>query len=106
LDRFKGVDSKFRLVILAARRSKQLIAGSKKRVEIKAENPLTVALEEFRQGKIDFEILKEEESLLKLNELNEASEGEPAAAVASEEGVTETDENSETAKEEKDTEPL
>lgn len=45
--------SKFRLAILAARRAKQLINGQKKRVDIKAENPLTVAIEEIRQGKID-----------------------------------------------------
>lgn len=51
------VDSKFRLAILAAKRAKQLISGSKQRVDAKAENPLTIALEEIIQGKIDFEIL-------------------------------------------------
>jgi DNA-directed RNA polymerase subunit omega len=45
--------SKFRLAILAARRAKQLINGARKRVDMKAENPLTIALEEIRQGKID-----------------------------------------------------
>jgi len=54
------VDSKFRLVLLAAWRAKQIINGSKKRVNIKAENPLTIALEEIRQGLINFEILTEE----------------------------------------------
>lgn len=56
-----GVDSKFRLVILAARRAKQLIAGARKRVDIKAENPLTVAMEEFRQGKINADTMMEDQ---------------------------------------------
>ncbi len=45
--------SKFRLAILTARRAKQLINGARKRVDMKAENPLTIAIEEIRQGKID-----------------------------------------------------
>ncbi len=58
-----GIDSKFRLAILVARRAKQLIGGARKKVECKSENPLTVAMEEFKQGKIDFDVLNEEESL-------------------------------------------
>ena len=59
-----GIDSKFRLAILVARRAKQLIGGAKKKVDIKAENVLTIALEEFKQGKIDFDILNQEPTLL------------------------------------------
>ena len=51
---------KFRLAILAARRAKQLINGSRKRVDIKAENPLTVAHEEINQGKIDLQNFNED----------------------------------------------
>ncbi|MCK4819634.1 DNA-directed RNA polymerase subunit omega [bacterium] len=51
------IDSKFRLVILASKRAKQLLHGAKKKIEMNAENPLTVALEEINQGKIDFEII-------------------------------------------------
>lgn len=51
------VDSKFRLAILAAKRAKQLISGAKQRVDMKAENPLTIALQEIRDGKIDFETI-------------------------------------------------
>jgi len=58
-----GIDSKFRLAILVARRAKQLIGGARKKVEVKSENPLTVAMEEFRQGKTDFDVLNEEETL-------------------------------------------
>jgi DNA-directed RNA polymerase omega subunit len=59
-----GIDSKFRLAILVARRAKQLIGGAKRKVDIKAENVLTIALEEFRQGKIDFDVLNEDAALL------------------------------------------
>ena len=78
----KIVDSKFRLVLLAAWRAKQIINGSKKKVNVKAENPLTIAMEEIRQGLINFEILTEEKleqrRLEKENlEINqEAEEGE------------------------------
>ncbi len=44
------MDSKFRLAILAAKRAKQIIKGSKKQVDIEAGNPLTIALEEIKQG--------------------------------------------------------
>jgi len=58
-----GIDSKFRLAILVARRAKQLINGARRKVEVKSDNPLTVAMEEFREGKINFDILNEEENL-------------------------------------------
>jgi DNA-directed RNA polymerase subunit omega len=58
----EGVDSRYRLILLAAQRSKQLQSGAKPRVEItnaKMKNN-RIALEEFRQGKIEFEIIDEE----------------------------------------------
>lgn len=55
------IDSKFRQVILAAKRARQLLGGSKKKIEINAENPLTIALEEIKQGKVDFEVLLHDE---------------------------------------------
>ncbi|MCK4761858.1 MAG: DNA-directed RNA polymerase subunit omega [Candidatus Aminicenantes bacterium] len=58
------VDSKFRLAILAAKRAMQLVGGSKKRVNIDAENPLTIALEEIYQGKVSFQVFDEEQMLL------------------------------------------
>lgn len=72
-----GIDSKFRLAILVARRAKQLIGGAKKKVDIKAENVLTIAMEEFKQGKIDFDILNQDPTLL--NEENQELEAEAAA---------------------------
>ena len=50
------IDSKFRLVILAAKRAKQLLRGGRKKVDMVAENPLTIALEEIKRGLINYEI--------------------------------------------------
>jgi DNA-directed RNA polymerase subunit omega len=61
------VDSKFRLAILAAKRAKQIVNGSKRRVEINAENPLSIALEEIYRGKISFQIFEEEELVTQRN---------------------------------------
>jgi DNA-directed RNA polymerase omega subunit len=50
------IDSKYRLIILAAKRSKQLQRGARPRIEIdSAKHKHTrVALEEVIQGKIQF----------------------------------------------------
>jgi len=77
-----GIDSKFRLAILVARRAKQLIGGAKKKVDIKAENVLTIAMEEFKQGKIDFDILNQDQTLL--DEENQELGAEAVAANESE----------------------
>ena len=60
MEKFDFIDSKFRLSILAAKRAKQLVGGSKKRVDTDAENPLTIALEEIYDGKVHFQILEKE----------------------------------------------
>jgi DNA-directed RNA polymerase subunit omega len=56
------MDSKYRLIIVAAKRSKQLQRGARPRIEI---DPLKhkvtrIALEEVQQGKVNFEIIKQE----------------------------------------------
>ena len=50
------IDSKYRLIILAAKRSKQLQRGARPRIEIDAtkHKPTRIALEEVIQGKIQF----------------------------------------------------
>ena len=50
------IDSKYRLIILAAKRSKQLQRGARARIEIDAtKHKFTrIALEEVIQGKIPF----------------------------------------------------
>jgi DNA-directed RNA polymerase omega subunit len=81
------IDSKFRLVILASKRAKQILRGGKKKIDMNAENPLSVALEEIKQGKIDFEIiLSEDETAIKTGEML-ANEGNEMA----EESISEAD---------------
>jgi DNA-directed RNA polymerase subunit omega len=50
------IDSKYRLIILAAKRSKQLQRGARPRIDIDPakHKPTRIALEEVVQGKIQF----------------------------------------------------
>ena len=52
------VDSKYRLIILAAKRSKQLQRGASPRIDIDAQKhkPTRIALEEVRRGRVQFNI--------------------------------------------------
>jgi DNA-directed RNA polymerase subunit omega len=56
------MDSKYRLIIVAAKRSKQLQRGARPRIEIDPQKhkPTRIALEEVQQGKVSFEILEQE----------------------------------------------
>ncbi len=57
MNRFGNVDSKFRFVILASKRAKQLLKGAKPKVKSKSRNPIRIAQSEVRAGVIEFEIL-------------------------------------------------
>ena len=50
----KQVDSKYALVILAAKRAKQIKEGSRPRIPTESTNPLTIALEEIAEGKVQY----------------------------------------------------
>jgi DNA-directed RNA polymerase subunit omega len=56
------VDSKYRLIILAAKRSKQLQRGAQPRIEIDPQKhkPTRIALEEVQRGKVHFSITEKE----------------------------------------------
>ena len=55
-----GINSRFQLVILAARRSKQLLQGAKPRiVDVLKRQNTTIALEELKRGLIPFKSLPE-----------------------------------------------
>lgn len=53
-----GVDSKYRLIILAAKRSKQLQRGAQPRIDIDPQKhkPTRIALEEVIRGRVGFDI--------------------------------------------------
>jgi DNA-directed RNA polymerase subunit omega len=57
------IDSKYRMIIIAAKRSKQLQRGARPRIDIDAQKhkPTRIALEEVLRGKVDFTIITEEE---------------------------------------------
>jgi DNA-directed RNA polymerase subunit omega len=54
------IDSKYRMIILAAQRSKQLQRGATPRVDadMRKQKPTRVAMKELKEEKIDFEILE------------------------------------------------
>ena len=54
------LDSKYRLIIVAAKRSKQLQRGAKPRIDIDAQKhkPTRVALEEVIRGRVPFHLKK------------------------------------------------
>jgi len=55
------VDTVYRLVILAAKRSKQLDNGSPPLVKTDSKKSTLIALEEIAAGKVKYDIIEEEE---------------------------------------------
>ncbi|MGH9971768.1 MAG: DNA-directed RNA polymerase subunit omega [Pyrinomonadaceae bacterium] len=66
LDEFQApeIDSKYRLIILAAKRSKQLQRGARPRIEIDPvkHKPTRIALEEVIRGKVNFTLKNGEDT--------------------------------------------
>lgn len=58
-----AMDSKYRMIIVAARRSKQLQRGATPRVEMDMQKhkPTRIAIEEVERGKVRFTIDKDED---------------------------------------------
>ncbi|HVF86770.1 MAG TPA: DNA-directed RNA polymerase subunit omega [Pyrinomonadaceae bacterium] len=54
------LDSKYRMIIVAAQRSKQIQRGARPRVEMDTQRhkPTRVALEEVQRGKVAFSIIE------------------------------------------------
>ena len=57
-----ALDSKYRLILVAAQRSKQLQKGARPRVEMDAQRhkPTRIALEEVQRGVVNFSIIEKE----------------------------------------------
>jgi DNA-directed RNA polymerase omega subunit len=51
------IDSKYRKILIAAKRSKQLQKGARARVQVANTKPTRIALEEVTRGLVDFEII-------------------------------------------------
>ena len=56
------IDSKYRMIILAAQRSKQLQRGALPRVDMdpKKRKPTRIAMKEFQDRKVNFKILDQD----------------------------------------------
>jgi len=59
LKNYGGIDSKFRYVIIAAMRAKQLLGGAKPHIKSRSKNLIRIAQKEVKQGLVDYEIVKE-----------------------------------------------
>ena len=57
MDSIGNVDSKFRFVILASKRAKQLLKGAKPKVKGKSRNLIRIAQTEVKLGLIDYELI-------------------------------------------------
>lgn len=57
-----SLDSKYRLILVAAQRSKQLQRGARPRVEMDSQRhkPTRIALEEVQRGKVNFSLVEKE----------------------------------------------
>jgi DNA-directed RNA polymerase omega subunit len=53
IDREK-IDSRFRLVNMAAQRAKELSLGAKKKIQTKSKKVTTIAIEEALEGKLEY----------------------------------------------------
>lgn len=54
------IDSKYRKILIAAKRSKQLQKGARPRVQMPNAKPTRIAIEEVNRGLVDFEIIPRE----------------------------------------------
>lgn len=52
-----SIDSKYRKILIAAKRSKQIQKGAQPRVNITNSKPTRIALEEVERGLVNFEII-------------------------------------------------
>ncbi|MBN2369737.1 MAG: DNA-directed RNA polymerase subunit omega [Vicinamibacteria bacterium] len=56
----KEMDSKFRFIVVAALRAKQLQNGAKPRVETRSRKPTRIAIQEVLAGTVSWELKPEE----------------------------------------------
>jgi len=61
------IDSKYRMIILAAQRSKQLQRGANPRVGMdpRKTKPTRIAMKEFEEKKVNFDILEQQQESVK-----------------------------------------
>lgn len=55
---YGDVDSKFKFVIVASKRAKQLLKGAKPKIKSRSKSPIRIAQEEVKDGLVDYEIVQ------------------------------------------------
>ena len=69
METYGKLDSKFRFVIVASKRAKQILKGSKAKIKSKTRNPIRIAQIEVKNGLVEYDILKTRaEDLLDIEE--------------------------------------
>ena len=56
----KEFDSKFRFIVVAAERAKQILNGAPPKIEVGSGKPAYVAVREVQENRVPYEILLEE----------------------------------------------
>ncbi|OGD14568.1 MAG: DNA-directed RNA polymerase subunit omega [Candidatus Aminicenantes bacterium RBG_16_63_14] len=57
MDKFGNIDSKYRFIILASKRAKQLLKGAKPKIQGKSKSLIRIAQAEVKAGLIEYEII-------------------------------------------------
>jgi DNA-directed RNA polymerase subunit omega len=52
----QSIDSKYRKILIAAKRSKQIQKGARPRINLANSKPTRIALEEVERGLVNFEV--------------------------------------------------
>lgn len=55
----KKVDNKYSLVVIAAKRARQIVDGNEAFIDIKSNNPVTIATNEIDANELQYEITED-----------------------------------------------
>lgn len=89
---YKEAESKFRFVILAAKRAKQLLKGAKPKIKTGSRNLIRVAQEEIHRGLIDYRVLQHDQEIQETKEEEKPAEEETSQEEPEEEQSSENEE--------------
>lgn len=57
METFGKLDSKYRFIILASKRAKQLLKGAKPKLQTRSKSPIRIAQTEVQSGLVEYEII-------------------------------------------------
>ncbi len=61
MESYKGLDSKYKFILLVSKRARQLLKGAKPKIKSKHKNLIQIAEEEVKRGLVDFKVINEDE---------------------------------------------